>query len=616
MTMHPRCKWIFLLFAIMILSLTGCSFNQTKTVYVNDGIIDLSSLNFDQDTVRLYGKWGFYWNRFLHYNDLQREKPDLYADVPGTWNRYAFNGKNLPAFGYATYKLHVRTGLPEGTVIGLRSYTFSSAYRMYINDSLIAQNGKAATNASDEIGEYKPQAVYFSVPAAEFDIIVHVSNFHYARAGFWYAMFIGSASGIRDLDNGFMEKEAFLLGALVIVAMLFLTVYLLRKELRYSLYFACLCITVGIALDMAGQLILPRFFPGTDFRFVVFIWYSSYVWVVFFLISYMHELFKSGFSAIVARIYLIVSVTFQMLFILTPPSLFTGFAQVIDLVEISGILCAIIIAVIGIRQGQKGGILNIAGMAIVFLSYIHDDLYWMNLISGRFGELTYGGLFLFIFLQMIIQAKRIREYFDQKTAAELSFLQAQIKPHFLYNTINTVVSISRYDADQARELLKNFSNYLRRSFDFKDLSQSVPLKNEIELAKAYADIEKARFEERLEVNFDICDDLEAKVPILMLQPVIENAVNHGILPKPEGGRIDVSVKRNGKFLVFCVNDNGMGMETEKQSLLKGREAGKGVGLSNINGRLKKLYGEGLSISSSPGRGTEVSWQIPAYRKEE
>lgn len=609
-------KWIFLIFMAAVLLLAGCSVNQSKTAQADGGTLDLTSMDFDRDTARLYGKWDFYWNKLLSYGDVQKEKPDLYADVPGIWNRYTLNGKNLPAFGYATYRLHVRTKLPEGAVIGLRAYTFSSAYRMYINDKLVAQNGEVATNALEEAGEYRPQAIYFSLPAPEFDIIVQVSNFHYARAGFWYAPFIGGPFGIRSLDNGMLEQEAFLLGALAIVSMLFMTVYLLRRELRYSLYFACLCLLAGVTLDIAGQLILPGFFPGIDFGLLVLIWYSSYVWLVFFLLSYMHELFRSRFSAVVVRVYLVLSAAFQALFLLTSERFYTGFAQVIDLAEIAGILCAIIIAVIGIKLGQKGGLLNIAGMAVVFAAYIHDDLYWMNLISAPFGELTYAALFIYIFLQMIVQAKRIRDYFDQKTAAELSFLQAQIKPHFLYNTINTVVSISRYDADQARELLKDFGNYLRRSFDFKDLSQSVPLKNEIELAKAYADIEKARFEERLQINFDICDDLEVQVPILMLQPVIENAVNHGILPKPEGGRVDVSVRRDKRFLVFRVKDNGIGMEEGEPDLSKKRETGKGVGLANINGRLKKLYGEGLSIVSGPNRGTEVSWRIPAYRKAE
>ena len=147
--------------------------------------------------------------------------------------------------------------------------------------------------------------------------------------------------------------------------------------------------------------------------------------------------------------------------------------------------------------------MNVISMIIALAAYTHDILFWTNLIRNDFGEMFYLGLFLFIFIQMVIQAQRIKLFHDNEIAAELSFLQAQIKPHFLYNTLNTFVSISYFDMDKARSLLTDLSHYLRRSFDFKDLSQFVPLKNEIELAKAYVEIEKARFEERLEVTWYI-----------------------------------------------------------------------------------------------------------------
>jgi signal transduction histidine kinase len=205
---------------------------------------------------------------------------------------------------------------------------------------------------------------------------------------------------------------------------------------------------------------------------------------------------------------------------------------------------------------------------------------------------------------------RMKQSADKAIASELAFLQAQIKPHFLYNAINTFVAISRYDVEQARKLLVDFSNYLRRSFDFKGLSQLVPLKHELELVKAYIDIEKAQFEERLEVNFEVCDDLDIKIPILILQPLVENAVIHGVLPQPEGGRIDVTVIREEKKLIFTVKDNGIGMEREKLNSVLEANAGSRVGLSNVDSRLRKLYGQGLQITSSPGFGTEITWRFP------
>jgi len=599
------------LIPIITISLSGCSLEASAdTPKANAGTLDLTGWDFSTyQTIQLDGQWEFYWGRFLSYNDFQDVKPDLYANVPETWNNYSIDGKNLPDQGYATYRLHIKTDLPVNTSLGLRPYCFSSAYEIFINEKLVASNGQAAAEASEEIGEYKPQAAFFNTPAKEFDIIIHVSNFHYARGGFWYSMPMGSAEQILALHDLTMGKEIFLVGALIIISLFYLATYILQREFRYSLFFSCLCLSIAVQLDMVGQYLLPGIIPGMALNNVISIWYASADWVVFFFLLYVHELFKSKFSTAVVRIFPFMVLPFQIVYLFTASGFFTRFADITNLIQISGIFCAVIIVAIGIRKGSKDGWLNILSMLIVLVTYIHDILFWTNKISSSFGEIIYIGLFLLIFLQMIIQAKRIRLFYEQKTAAELSFLQAQIKPHFLYNALNTFVSISRYDAEQSRSLLINFSNYLRRSFDFKDLSQFVPLGNEIEFVRAYVDIEKAQFEERLEVNFEVCDDTEVKVPILMIQPLVENAVIHGVLPKTEGGRIDVSIKREGKMLTFTVRDNGVGMEPEKlRSSLK-RNFGSGVGLSNIDSRLKKLYGKGLQIKSSPGMGTEVTWCI-------
>lgn len=605
-------KYMLISFIVLIMfMLAGCSTAAAiNNPTIIEGQLDLSGWDFSKAVnIKLDGEWEFYWNRLLSYQDLQGEKPDLFADVPNVWNTYTLNGTKLPGEGYATYRLHVRTDLPAGTQLGLRSYAFSSAYDLYINGMLAASNGRVAAVPSEEIGEYRPQAIIFSTPGQEFDIIIQVSNFHYARGGFWYSMFMGSVESILNLHDNMMGKENFLLGALTIISLFFFAVYILRRELRYTLYFALLCMVMAVGVDMVGQYIIPRFFTSLNLKWVIFLWYSSATWVTSLLILFVHELFPSKFSGIVQRVYLVFAMIWQTLYIFTSPTFYTRFGHISNYTEAAGILCTVLIVAIGIKKGNKGGWLNIISMAILLIAYIHDTLYWTNVLKSSIGEIFYIGLFLFMFIQMVIQAQRIKLFHDQETAAELAFLQAQIKPHFLYNALNTIISISHYDIDKARELLTTFSNYLRRSFDFKDLSQFVSLRNEIELARAYVEIEKARFEERIEVTFEVYEELEVWVPMLMLQPVIENAVIHGILPKPKGGKVDVSVKKEVKTLVFSVKDNGIGMDAKKLCGIMKNETAKGVGLANIDARLRKLYRKGLEITSSPSIGTEITWSI-------
>ncbi|WP_418791904.1 sensor histidine kinase [Phosphitispora sp. TUW77] len=598
-----------LLIFIMIF-VAGCTPAQVSSIEAEQGIFDLTHLEkFEDEIFVLDGEWEFYWNKLLTYPDLDIETYDLLVYVPNAWNAYSLKGADLPGQGYATYRLHIKTGLPAGTMMGLKVHSFSSAYNLFINEKLVASNGRVSENAATEIGAYKPQVALFNIPDCEFDIIIQASNFHNARGGFWHCMSMGSADNIISLNERTKEKETFLIGALLITSLFNFAVFALSNKLRYTLYFALFCISVAVSIDMVGQFIILEFFPELSLDAILLITYSVAEWMVFLLILFMHSLYPSKVSGIFVRIYLIIAVIFQLYYIFTPPLDYTGSFYISSYIEIAGIICTIVIVSIGIKRRAKSGWLNIISILIALVTYVHDILYWTNVICCDCGEIFYVGLFLFIFIQLVIQAQRIKQYHDKKIAAELAFLQAQIKPHLLYNAINTFVSISYYDIEKARNLLMNLSSYLRSSFDLKDLCQFVPLKNEIELAKGYVELEKFRFEERIEVSFEVPEELEARVPKFILQPLIENAIIHGILPKPEGGRVDISVKKEGNYLIFRVKDNGIGMSVDKLNWEK-FDSPKGIGMVNIDRRLRKLFGKGLQIKSSPGAGTELIWSIP------
>ncbi len=598
-------------FAVLILLFIFTSFLSVpnKTITAENGTLNLNGQNFNErQTFKLYGQWAFYWNKLLDYNNIQHTKPDLYAQTPNTWNKYELNGKTLQGQGYATYRLHIITGVDTGTPLGLRLKTLSSAYRLYINSELIASAGQVADNTEDEIGRYKPQTVYFKAPSGEFDIIVQISNFEHARGGIWDNIYLGSADNISSFHTFTVGKVFLLIGVFIIVFLFHLSVYI-QTGLKSFLFSSCFCFLMTFLIDTVGENLIIGLIDGLPLKIVIFIWYTSLNLVPFFLMLFINELFKTKFSRITIKIYFLTTVAFQLIFILLNADEYTKLAFIFDIHNIAGFICAFFFIIVGMKKGFKDGWLHLLSMVIVLVSYIHDTIYYSNVINDNIGEVFYIGLFLFIYIQMITQAKQLKEFMNKNAAMEMAFLQAQIKPHFLYNALNTVVSISRYDPDHARSLLINFSNYLRRTFDFKGSSQFTPLRNEIELVTTYVDIGKAQFEERLDVSLDICDDAELNVPVLMLQPVVENAIFHGVLPKSEGGNVDISVKRNGRMLVFTVKDNGVGMEQDKLKSILDHESESGVGLSNIDKRLKRYYGKGLQIKSTPGIGTEVTWSV-------
>jgi signal transduction histidine kinase len=192
---------------------------------------------------------------------------------------------------------------------------------------------------------------------------------------------------------------------------------------------------------------------------------------------------------------------------------------------------------------------------------------------------------------------------EQLAKAQLELLRAQMHPHFLFNTLNTVSSLMQEDPEAAEDMLADLAFMLRVSFR-SSATQEISVRQEVELLQAYLRIQKKRFEDRLTVSIMIAPDtLEASVPTLVLQPLVENAVRHGIAPRARKGTIEVRSERVGEELVLRVIDDGAGLA---------RDYREGVGLSNTRGRLAQLFGEkqSLQVEGRPGQGTSVTLVLP------
>lgn len=198
---------------------------------------------------------------------------------------------------------------------------------------------------------------------------------------------------------------------------------------------------------------------------------------------------------------------------------------------------------------------------------------------------------------------------------EVAFLQAQIKPHFLYNALSTIISFCYTDGERAGKLLGELSEYLRRSFDIDRTTTTVTLKNELELTQAYVEIEKARFGDRLHVDFDIDKQLlEKKILPLTIQPLVENAIRHGVMKRKSGGHVKIIVKKENDFIFVSVKDNGVGIENVEQLFEENRfsliDKRNGVGLINIKQRLMKYFQTDLLIDSTVNDGMKVTFKVP------
>jgi LytS/YehU family sensor histidine kinase len=218
--------------------------------------------------------------------------------------------------------------------------------------------------------------------------------------------------------------------------------------------------------------------------------------------------------------------------------------------------------------------------------------------------------------QMLSLLMEVVEADRQRTLAadaRLEALQAQIRPHFLFNVLNTIIAFSRTDPDRARDLLIELAAFFRRSLQHR--GSTIPLRDEIEYVNTYLTLERARFGERLFYRVRVDPRaLDVPVPILTLQPLVENAVVHGLSHREGPGTVSVTARIHGNRLVIYVSDNGVGIPRAKQYEIfeMGRGSGMGVGLSNVAERMMGLYGPQyhLKLRSREGSGTTVRLTVP------
>jgi two-component system, LytTR family, sensor kinase len=252
---------------------------------------------------------------------------------------------------------------------------------------------------------------------------------------------------------------------------------------------------------------------------------------------------------------------------------------------------------------------------ILFLNElrINNDLSPLRVLflkSGAFAIMVYWSI-----LAVSHALTYFRKYQEREVMlaqAQLHALKAQLHPHFIFNTLNAISELV-YDApERAERTIAQLSELLRLSLR-GGRQQEVSLKGELDFLRTYVEVQQTLMQERLAVRWDVePETLDALVPDMILQPLVENSIRHGIAPLARGGRIDISAKRSDGMLLLEVRDNGAGVGAGSKV-----EANEGVGLSNVRERLAHLYGgeHRFEMSEPPGGGTAVSIILP-FRESE
>lgn len=267
-----------------------------------------------------------------------------------------------------------------------------------------------------------------------------------------------------------------------------------------------------------------------------------------------------------------------------------------------------------------------ASFLLAQIKFQMDSSLALFLIGGRFrfrpaNELHPNILTYWLLVGVILGVEYYRRYRERELSASqleaqlaqarLEALRMQLHPHFLFNTLHGISALMHRDVEAADRMLARLSELLRLTLEAGN-TQEVSLKQELDFLSRYLEIEKVRFGDRLTVEMHIePETLDAQVPNLILQPLVENAIRHGIAPQAAPGRIELRAERRDGRLCLEVFDSGKGMTEEKLKSLQ-----EGVGLSNTRARLQQLYGEScrFKLENGTGAGLRVTVEIP-FRTE-
>lgn len=626
---------ITVVFVLAIVAFAIAMMFAPRSVVAHNGKVTLSSENFDKnDLVSLDGDWEFYWNQFLSSEDFvggTKPQIDAFMKVPGTWNNESVGPDTYPSHGIATYRLVLKypATLKDPA---LRIKSVASAYKLYANGQLCAEVGKLSESPVDfEDGE-KNLLVQLPTSSQEIELIFQVGNLNYARGGLRESPVFGSEQVLAQQSKVLMATQLLFIGCVFIFGIHYFLLFVLQKANKTALLFSVFCLITALRASMWGEVPLKIFFPDASFTALSYINYFTGYNMIAAMLLFLLSIYPLEYRKKFLWLVLLPTVVFDVLLILKQPvfaSTLTNYVYIMILLQMVYMLGVMTKAVL--RKRDHSILLFFA--TCVFVLAINQDILHYKALGGI--NLSYAFLYgnfavivamsfvqawqqastqqkLILYNENLVEADRLK---DKIMATEMSFLQAQIKPHFLYNALSAIANVCEKDGKAAGKLIIDLAVYLRGSLEFNNLDKMVTIERELEFVDTYFHIEQARFGEKIQLRKEIDVPLDYQIPVLVLQPLVENAVRHGISKKLGGGTVFVRMEKQDDGVCIEIEDDGVGIKSEKLSmLLTEGKVSSGIGLLNIHSRLLKTYGRGLDISSEEGR-TTVKIVITEERKQ-
>ena len=594
-----------------------------------------------QDPINLEGPWEFYWQRFVEPGAVSPPKPTTFTRLPGSWTNLELEGSALPPAGHATYRLVADLGPDHPPILILRVPMVYSAYRLYANGELVAEVGKASADPQQARPDYGERRVQLEIDDSRLELVFHVSNYTARVAGIPKPIEIGSPNATTAAWAAELMATSALAGGLLLIGISQITLYMLRRRELAYLFFGLTVAFWAMQTVFSAQLLeqagwhIPVWLARPLDGFSALATGVFYLWFISALFPRELPFRYVRWAALPVVIYLVVAIV--------DPGLTRS--QVIGwlLYLMVGLLSLALIAIVRAwRNNQPDAVLILLGSGIAAFTAVLQ-IYWFN-ESGVRDAIASIGVLAAMGLYSIALAKRYARAFERSRRLETALRRAnRLKDEFLANTshelrtpLHAMIGLAEsLPRDQPRlqrglDLIVQSGRRLARLVD-----DTISL-TQLQHGELPIHLRPTALSPLFHSVMDTCSPLTGSRPVRLktdisedfppvradpdrLYQVLFNLVGNAI-KFTDRGHIRVAARQNRDHAIITIDDTGIGMTQEEltraqqpyeqahQSSLDGR-GGFGLGLT-ISHALLERQGAKLSIESTPGKGTTVSFQLP------
>jgi signal transduction histidine kinase len=630
-----------------------------------EGYLDLTRFNFnDNRTARLDGDWEFYWNQFISPGEFQREEKPIqpnWIHVPTRWNKQPSGKKSYGSFGFATYRLILHIHSTE-QIKAFKIPEINTAYKMWVNGRLLAESGITGKDKSTTVPRYLPLVRMFKPESNLVEVVIHVSNFHYAHGGIWKSIVFGNETDILNLRKNSLLIEMFLIGALLAMGLFHIGLYMLYRKEHAMLFFGLFCLIIMLRSCLTGERILLDYFRELPWIVAVRIEHLPVFFGPVIFLLFLKSLYPKEVSYRIFRLILYTEIVGSCIALFLSPIQYEYLFIIIQLILALVCIYCLVIMLSAFRKKLYGANFLLTGYVVLFLTVMNDILCSRFIINTTFVipfGLAFYILFAFALQKKFVSAeKELRLQKDKlKHAEKMTTLGTFIAcvTHDINNPNTSIKITSQELATLWKDLLPLLEEYKEEFGDFdvggitfSDLKDNVyedfsritrnsdRIHHIVNGLKAFVNPGKEVIDKKISVNSAIRTsiklfhndteknivfsvDLEKRIPCIkgkfwdIVQVIINLMQNACDAISSEEGTVHIKTfsDQMDKKVIVTLEDNGVGISKDQISKIynefyttKRDTGGTGLGLFIASVIIKNHAGV-FDITSTKGKGTRV-----------